>query len=207
MINQDIGELKTKLEELRASNRKLSMQNIVLKTEINDINEEIKKFNDQKVASQSNNENRKRKTNIDMEKDGIQQAKLRQERRRIIMADIRKYTEENKAINDSIKEMTEALAQTKSEVSRMKAAEKARNKVLKNSNSKENIPQQEQNQTNQSNDGESKKDENKGTEQPKNDQNTEKPSTSTTTKKKFNIKTSHLVATATQRKYPVKTKD
>ena len=200
MLNQDIESLKTKLEELRASNRKLSMQNIVLKAEINDVNEEIQKFNDQKIVSQTNNDNRKRKANIDMEKDGIQQTKLRQERRRIIMADIRKFTEENKAISDSIKEMTEALSQTKSEVNRMKMAEKARNQALKKTQSKEN--QQEKNKINKegTKNGEQKEegDKTKQTNEEKNENSTK----TATTKKKFPRKTSHLIETATQRKTP-----
>ena len=130
-MNDDIPTLKAKLEELRASNRKMSMQNIILKAQVQDATEEIKKFNEMKSSAQNENEFKKKKMDEDMDRDGNQQAKLRIERRKLIMADIHKFTEENKAISDSIKEMNDKLSRAKFDASRKQASEQARKAARK----------------------------------------------------------------------------
>lgn len=138
-MNQDIGALKEQLEQLRASNRKISTQNIVYSAQIAEINDELAKFNEFKNETQMQNELRKKTTDEELANDASQQNKLRIERRRLILADIHKFTEENRLIKDKIKDQNVKLQKVKEENSHRITTIKA-NKLIKRRQQREAPP-------------------------------------------------------------------
>ena len=108
-MTQDVAELKEKLKSLRAENRRINLKNIVMRSDLADLKQQVKYYEDRKASLTEEIESLKKKTFDDLAQDASRKEKLRIERRKAILLDIKSFTEENRILMDKIKEIGESI--------------------------------------------------------------------------------------------------
>lgn len=105
----DVAELKEKLKSLRAENRKINLKNMVMRSDLADLKQQVKYYEDRKAHFIEEIEIKKKKANDDITQDAQRKEKLRIERRKAILLDIKSYTDENRHLIDEIKEISDNI--------------------------------------------------------------------------------------------------
>lgn len=112
-MSGNIAELKAKLQQLRNENRAINMQNLILQNQLNEAIQETQELTKTKSYEERNFDQVRKGIEKELDTEGTQQTKIRMERRKMIMLEIHKYTEENRLLTVDIKELKSQLEHAK----------------------------------------------------------------------------------------------
>ncbi|EAY03998.1 hypothetical protein TVAG_195910 [Trichomonas vaginalis G3] len=104
-MGENVEELKAKLLQLRQENRAINMQNILLQNQLNETTEAMNSLLKTKSHEERGFDVLRKNLEKELETEGNQQTKIRMERRKMIMLEIHKYTEENRVLTTEIKDL------------------------------------------------------------------------------------------------------
>ena len=103
MSRAEIQEIKDKLKQMRSENRAMATENRKLAADIKNLEQEITEMREKQKTDTTELENKMKLESKRLETEVSQRAVQRKERRRDIMSDVRKQTEENKELTAEVK--------------------------------------------------------------------------------------------------------